>query len=80
MSAPENPPAFPVIVPAVGGGTDFVDSGATLRVLFAGQALSGIIADPTQGPERTQSTEEWASEIAEVCYSVADAMLRAREQ
>ena len=47
------------------------DPGMSLRDWFAGQALAGIMADPgAPSAERT----------AEICYAMADAMLKAREQ
>lgn len=82
MSAPHNPSAFPVIVPAVGGGTDYVDSGATLRDLFAGLALAGDMASQNEfvGLVSPDATDASLQLQAALYYRLADAMLREREQ
>lgn len=59
MSAPENPTAFP---------------GISLRDLFAGQALTGIIA----GHRTDHSFTPPVSEAVLTAYEYADAMLRRR--
>lgn len=45
----------------------------TLRDLFAGQALTGLLADSSSSP---QSADGWASDA----YRMADAMMREREK
>ena len=45
--------------------------GMTLRDWFAGQALAGLMADPSMGGSRIP--------FAELAYNYADAMLKARE-
>ena len=60
--------AFPIAIPA---NCDGYEDGMTLRDWFAGQALSGITADP--------SVEDMdQNEIAKAAYIYADAMLEAR--
>jgi hypothetical protein len=59
-------PAFPV-----GSPTHRGYEGMTLRDWFAGQALAGLIADP--------SRDGSADDRARYAYAYADAMLRARE-
>jgi len=48
--------------------------GMTLRDYFAGQALSGLVADEVLGDEID------ATGVAKRCYLVADAMLKEREK
>lgn len=73
--------AFPIHRPVVPEGTTYaasmvVDDGMTLRDYFAAKAMQGIFS-------RTGGyNPEWAEngiDIAEVCYEMADLMLRARE-
>ena len=65
-------PAFPV--PDIDGGA--VSEGMTLRDYFAAKAMQGIFS-------RTGGyNPKWAEnviDIAEVCYEMADAMLKARQ-
>ena len=70
-----NPPAFPSLhwVAPQGHSANENPQGMTLRDYFAAQALSGLIN--YYSPEPTGHKA-----IAELCYSLADAMLRAREQ
>ena len=59
------------------GGSDsglYADAGMTLRDYFAGQALSGLCADPSN-----HDFYDSHEEAAETCYQIADAMLEARE-
>lgn len=64
--------------PTKNGGYAFpstnVQKGMTLRDWFAGQIISGLCADPTNHALFT--TE---SEAAESAYTIADAMIAARE-
>jgi hypothetical protein len=48
--------------------------GMSLRDWFAGQALSGMTANPTVAPTIKNA------DIASICYSLADAMLAEREK
>lgn len=76
MSAPHNPPAFPV-------QWDYAanETGMTLRDWFAGQALSYAAfyaVDSESHPMRQDFLpEEWAARMA---YSFADAMLAERSK
>ena len=63
-----NPPAFPLN----GDWSQIKDKGMTLRDYFAAQALGGLI---NYSPEPDEHKA-----IAELCYSLADAMMKAREQ
>lgn len=73
MSKPDNPPAFPHLVPH---NPDFAYSatGMTLRDYFAGQAMHGLIA--RSGPGRLPFDED----IAKQAYRIAQAMLAEREK
>ena len=61
-------PAF-----ACGDHTHGGQGGMSLRDWFAGQALTGMLADPNSDTDLTFAT------IASDCYSMADAMLKARK-
>ena len=82
MSAPENPPAFPRDHRHLG------HNGMTLRDWFAGQALTGILANSENvhaGAEPTNSAlscnpQPFAGWVARASYLVADAMLAHREK
>lgn len=50
--------------------------GMTLRDYFAAKAMQGILANPGQLDNVTDSATEW---VAKDAYRVADAMLKARE-
>jgi hypothetical protein len=68
-------PAFPV-QPYSSTSTQWSDGseGMTLRDYFAGQALTGLLAN--SGGNRGWGTKNWAVES----YCFADAMLKAREK
>lgn len=68
---PENPPAFPTPDQYTPGGQPVMQgsSGMTLRDWFAGQALAGMCAQPTDGN---------ANADARYAYHLADAMLAER--
>ncbi|EPC6088462.1 hypothetical protein [Citrobacter freundii] len=51
-------------------------TGMQLRDYFAAKAMQGILANPGQLDNVTDSATEW---VAEDAYRVADAMLKARE-
>ena len=51
-----------------------LQKGMTLRDYFAAKALIGIMADPADTQPYTND------ELANWCYQVADAMLKAREE
>lgn len=77
MSTPDGGPAF-LRSTAEDGGWKDAPVGVSLRDYFAGQALAGAlaaVADKSWGPE------SWTdSKLAQHCYEMADAMLKAREQ
>ena len=74
MSGRDGGPAFPNITPDmnVDGGP-----GMSLRDWFAGQALAGMIAS-AEG-EASGGWPGGDAQCARACYSLADAMLKARE-
>jgi len=64
-------PAFPV-------GTSY--QGMPLRDYFAAKALSGLLAGLDRDARRFMEREaEPAAAMAKACYTMADAMLKARE-
>jgi hypothetical protein len=67
----DNPWAFPVPNSANTNG----EEGMTLRDYFAGQVLAGWMCDPSANPYEDAARNH----IAEHCYRLADAMLRARQ-
>jgi hypothetical protein len=68
VNAPENPPAYPFVLPTK---YRIAEAGMTLRDWFAGQAMMGLLA--------TYDTTEVAWEsIAHRSYGIASAMLRER--
>ena len=73
---PDNPPAFPFTEQGMssfsGQTVDVVNPGMTLRDYFAAKAMAAIIAHDTRAIS--------ADEDAEICYQIADAMLRARQE
>ena len=75
MSAPHNPPAFPVapILPDVREGSD----GMTLRDMFAGLALNGALSGILSDGSTIDHSD--APTYARLSYALADAMLAARE-
>ena len=67
-------PAFAAV--AAGPAGDVYESpGMTLRDWFAGQALAGMMANPSVFDGDDRSIKACAPQ----CYAVADAMLAARE-
>lgn len=65
--------AFPLPCTSdIAGGVHWAEDGMTLRDYFAAKALAGCCADPSYLPKS-------ADVLAEVCYEIADAMLKARE-
>lgn len=72
MSAPENPPAFPLAPGTMPDDWGF--SGMTLRDWFAGQAINGMYAN--HGCAKGSEMDLLAD--ARKAYRIADAMLAAR--
>jgi hypothetical protein len=70
-------PAFPAAVTVSASGDVYHGfDGMTLRDWFAGQALAGICANPAWNDTFHKSV---SAPSAEAAYSMADAMLAARE-
>lgn len=68
---PENPPAFPIVIKGGYAHNDDVEPGMTLRDYFAGQAMQSLLSDDEGGHYQDR---------AERAYSMADYMLKARQQ
>jgi hypothetical protein len=68
VSDPNNPPAFPTPDCSAWDG-DSRTQGMSLRDWFAGQALTGLLANRSMN----------LTYAAEVAYNMADAMLAARK-
>ncbi len=76
MSAPENPPAFPVIAE---NGLGHVSEGMSLRDWFAGQVLAGAMNTPTYWSGHLEHSLKTTPEaVAERAFKIADALLAAR--
>lgn len=81
MSAPENPPAFPLA--AEGWNAPHFAPGMTLRDYFAGLALPPILARAMELADGIQAAEvkpiqEVPALAARLAYDTADAMLAER--
>ena len=78
---------LPPLAPKDGGPAfpTMMASGASLRDVFAWQALSGMCANPG-GPIQANGMSGWGlcnctpEDVAGMAYELADAMLAAREQ
>jgi hypothetical protein len=66
--------AFPIYTPDMSLG-DTAGPGMTLRDWFAGQALAGIV-----GEHHAAGRIDWQRDAAWAAYSMADAMLSARQK
>ena len=77
MTEPHNPTAFPHVSDIIGHY-----EGMTLRDYFAGQALPAIIVATSTGQHMPamREGEEMRHAIARDAYSMADAMLAARQE
>jgi len=71
-------PAFPVSHGT--GSAYFAHPGMTLRDWFAGQALSGLLAEPQpeDGEPELGVGRDYAAKAAQAAYRIADAMLAER--
>ena len=67
-----NEPAFPGLHPSK--ECHYQDAGMSLRDYFAAKAMLGVITDPHHDVAEGYDT------VASYAYSLADAMLAAREQ
>ena len=80
----ENIPAFPCA--AFGPSDDLIhQTGMTIRDWFAGMALQGIMSDPDFNSDFEYPNPEFGKPniivrdtMAERCYRMADAMMKAR--
>lgn len=75
-----NPPAFPTTMPLDGWGDP--NQGMTLRDWFAGQALTGMMANasfPVAANQDAGPNGSAIAGIAESAYNAADAMMEARK-
>jgi hypothetical protein len=76
--------AFPVLPPcdmegASAQGYPYPEAGMTLRDYFAAKAMQSVLRDPYFSEKAdTMGHSEFADEVAEAAYTVADAMLRFR--
>jgi len=78
-------PAFPCD-PFVASKPNHVDvarrlaEGMSLRDYFAAKAMQAVMATPWITHRSSQvGSSEYGAEVAEECYAIADAMLKARE-
>jgi len=69
-------PAFPVS----GDWSQIKDKGMTLRDYFAGKVLQGIMSSVDMGIIFSKGDKPPSDEIAESCYAMADAMMKARTE
>ena len=72
-----NPPAFP----APAGVAHITEQGMTLRDYFAAKAMQGLLTIPaeTLSESKTDKHERLDSYVSYLAYTMADAMLKARE-
>ncbi len=76
-------PVIPPLDPASGGvapGYPMPSAGATLRDLFALHIAAGLAVQDRPSDSTQDSYEFWTNRIATRSYSIADAMLKARDQ
>ena len=72
-----NPPAFP----APAGVSHITEQGMTLRDYFAAKAMQVLMTETDGINDDNSGSPSWqSSEVAELAYEQADAMLVAREQ
>ena len=81
MSAPNNPPAFPLSVNQLADSSPEAQ-GMSLRDWFAGQAMKGLLAGVVHASEKIAESEGGSAEevIARWAFEQADAMLAEREK
>jgi hypothetical protein len=68
-----NPHAFP----APAGVSHITDQGMTLRDYFAAKAMEAVIINSDRHSTSIDEVDQWVGNYA---YTVADAMLRARDK
>jgi hypothetical protein len=69
-------PAFPR---PHSGTSQFAQEGMTLRDYFAANVLQGVMSSIEMGITFSKGDKPPSDEIAESCYAMADAMMKARE-
>jgi len=73
-------PAFPIF-PDTGGGHAAAFQGMSLRDYFAAKAMQVLMTETDGINDDNPGAPRWqSSEVAELAYEQADAMLKAREQ
>lgn len=70
-TTPDSPQAFPSLREPYG---------LSMRDYFAGQAITGILANVATQPAKGDQWFELRVSLALTAYDIADAMLKAREQ
>ena len=86
MTKPDGGPAFPIYTLQCDNRGHLTNvatylNGMTLRDYFAGQALAGLLANPTLDVTNKSGDGESDSDIiAKACFYFADAMLAEREK
>ena len=84
-TSPENPPAFPQTETLMNSGfpdikVREVTGGMSMRDIFAGMTLQGIVLRPRPLVRKSDGAEiNSPLMVAEYCYTQADAMLTARQ-
>jgi len=68
-----NPPAFP----APAGVSHITEQGMSLRDYFAAKAMEAVIINSDRHSTSIDEVDQWVGNYA---YTVADAMLRARDK
>ena len=68
-----NPPAFP----APAGVSHITEQGMTLRDYFAAKAMEAVIINSDRHSTSIDEVDQW---VGNYSYTVADAMLRARNK
>jgi hypothetical protein len=71
--------AFP-IHPDVDLNRDQIWGGMTLRDYFASKVLQGVMSSVEMGIVFSKGDKPPSDEIAESCYAMADAMMKARDE
>jgi len=56
-----------------------IGGGLSIRDYFAGQAMAGMLACPNDKPSVVLNQDHDTGRLAMCAYSIADAMIRARE-
>mgnify|MGYP003142505055 CR=1 FL=1 len=76
---PQNPNAFPHYERNIAGDMNLKESGMTLRDYFAAKAMQGVLSNSNVGVTIGKHFTKENESLAITCYSMADAMLKERE-